>query len=470
MTKDIQNVLRVQGIKARGFGVYPKIVAQDPLISVHAKAVYGFFCSLTGRGDTVFPCRDTILRSLRMGRDTYYAALHELEEYGYITIEQEKKPQGSTLFTRNIYTITAKPARYNNTEGLDEKTAAAYQEVARHGLDVHGYGIVPYIVMSDRRMKGVDKTVYIYLSTLSGARGYVDLDLRRMCHDLGFQNVQRAQRHLKTLKELGYITAVQLHIDGRFSTGRYYINATPDMDAEYPRVECLTPAPKKDVSLTEPEASEVDDCSEWEFGEADNSGFDGMMEQEVENMYTVAECDFKETFTENLQDHQSRYTAQNTELQKQVHGVTALEKTEHAKQVRITETVINSNISYHENNRISMIDRLIAQAREKIKYPLLKVAYNSGVELEALDSLVCAVAEAMGTTNPRIVIGGQPLLTSYVREVLDNASYDAAFAVIERFLCRRDRVAVANHKAYLLNSLYREILMPTLTDDEDDEF
>lgn len=469
MTKDIQHVLRVQGVKARGFGVYPKIVAQDPSISVHAKAVYAFFCSLTGRGDTVFPCRDTILRSLRMGRDTYYAALHELEEYGYITIEQEEKPQGSTQFTRNIYTITAKPARYNNTEGLDEKIAKAYQEVARHGLDVHGYGIAPYIVMSDIRMKSIDKAVYIYLSTLSGARGYVDLDLRRMCHDLGFQNIQRAQRHLKTLKELGYIAAVQLHINGRFSTGRYYINATPDMDAQYPRIECLTPAPKKVVPLASTESTAEDDCSERISDAADKKvEIDCSTEQEVKTRYTATECDYDGAFTENAQKHQSRYTGQNAELQKEVHGDLAPEKTEPVKQVHITETVTNSNISYHENNKISMIDRLIAQARTKVSYPLLKVAYNGGGELEALDTLVYAVAEAMGTTNPRIVIGGQPLLTNYVREVLDNASYDAAFAVIERFLCRRDKVAPANHKAYLLNSLYREILIPTLTDGEDD--
>lgn len=464
MDKSIQNVLRVQGIKARGFGVYPKIVAKDPSISVQAKAVYGFFCSLAGRGDTVFPCRDTILRSLRMGRDTYYAALRELVGYGYITIEQEARPQGSTQFTRNIYTITAKPARYGTVEGLDEKTAAAYREVARHGLDVHGYGIVPYIVMSDQRMKSVDKAVYIYLSALSGARGYVDIDLKHMCHELGFQNIQRAQRHLKTLKELGYITAVQLHVDGRFSTGRYYINATPDMDAEHPRVECLTPAPKKIASF-----AATDPSSKWISGEADNLKVSRAEEQHVESGYTAAECGFESVFTEDAQNYQNRYTAKNTEHQKQVHGNMAPEKTEHVNQVHKTKTVTTSNITT-TNFNISMIDRSIPQVRTLLHYQLLKMTYSHPEEQEVLDELVAAVAEAMCTTNPRITIGGQPLLTSYVREVLGGASHEAAFQVIERFLCRQDKVLPANRKAYLLSSLYREVLTPTPADDDDDEF
>ena len=141
MAKEIQDVLRIEGVKARGFGVFPKIVALDSKMSIYSKAVYAYFCSLAGKGETVFPLRDTILRQLRIGRDAYYAALHELIDQGFIIIEQEESPQGSSQFRRNVYTIVARPQKYTDVTDLDEKTAKRYAEVARYGLDVHGYGL-----------------------------------------------------------------------------------------------------------------------------------------------------------------------------------------------------------------------------------------------------------------------------------------------------------------------------------------
>lgn len=97
------DILQVQGINEKGFGIIPKLVMQDKRLTAEAKAIYSYFCSYAGAGRTAFPSRNKIVSDLGMSVKRYYRHFRMLTAYGYIKAEQEKSDTGQ--FKRNIYTL-----------------------------------------------------------------------------------------------------------------------------------------------------------------------------------------------------------------------------------------------------------------------------------------------------------------------------------------------------------------------------
>ena len=44
-------------INSKGYGTIPKAAMIDKNLNIYAKALYAYFCSYTGGGDTCFPSR-----------------------------------------------------------------------------------------------------------------------------------------------------------------------------------------------------------------------------------------------------------------------------------------------------------------------------------------------------------------------------------------------------------------------------
>ncbi|MGC4441871.1 helix-turn-helix domain-containing protein, partial [Streptococcus suis] len=55
-----------------------------------ALAIYGYFSSFAGGGDSAFPSRKKILYDLKIGKEKYYNHYNLLLKEGYITTERER--------------------------------------------------------------------------------------------------------------------------------------------------------------------------------------------------------------------------------------------------------------------------------------------------------------------------------------------------------------------------------------------
>jgi hypothetical protein len=113
---EIENILRVQGVNAKGYGIIPKIVMQDSRLTIQAKAIYAYFCSFAGAGDTAFPSVRKIMFDLGMKDiDSFRKHRKLLENCGYIKVEQLVN---NGIFSSNIYTIISnpEPTTVDNTE------------------------------------------------------------------------------------------------------------------------------------------------------------------------------------------------------------------------------------------------------------------------------------------------------------------------------------------------------------------
>ena len=89
-------------INRNGYGTIPKSVMQDQDQSISAKAVYSYFCSYTGAGDTCFPTRNKICFDLGIANNSLTKYLKELTTNGYLMVEQVKE---NGRFSHNVYTL-----------------------------------------------------------------------------------------------------------------------------------------------------------------------------------------------------------------------------------------------------------------------------------------------------------------------------------------------------------------------------
>lgn len=91
MDSDHYAILKSQGIRSKGYGMIPKLFMEDRRIPIKAKAVYAYFCSLAGAGNSIVPSKDTILYSVGLSDKTYRDCMKVLTEYGYIEVSRERE-------------------------------------------------------------------------------------------------------------------------------------------------------------------------------------------------------------------------------------------------------------------------------------------------------------------------------------------------------------------------------------------
>lgn len=104
--KDFNDILEIEGIYAKGFGMISKLLMQDVRITPYAKCIYSYFCSYAGNGSQAFPSVSLILHHLGMSETTYYKHFKLLKDYGYIKTKQSKS---NGKYSKTIYTLVSNP-------------------------------------------------------------------------------------------------------------------------------------------------------------------------------------------------------------------------------------------------------------------------------------------------------------------------------------------------------------------------
>ena len=96
------DILKTIDLHSKGYGLIPKLVMQDTSLHVTSKAIYAYFCSYAGSGDTCFPSRTRICADLGISIDTFGKYLKQLTDKGYIECSQIKE---NGKFSHNVYTL-----------------------------------------------------------------------------------------------------------------------------------------------------------------------------------------------------------------------------------------------------------------------------------------------------------------------------------------------------------------------------
>lgn len=219
--KEIADLIMIEGVDCKGFGVIPKIVTTDTNLSIGAKALYAYLCSYAGNGTTAFPRRDKILSNLKMCKDAYYKYQKELITQGYIRAER------SNIYPfPNTYTIVSRPPKLNSISESNSKNLEGDIIISR-GIKSMGYGTVPKAVMLDSRLHYKAKALYAYFCSFAG-NGTTAIPTRdTICYHLHIA-INSFQKYLRQLIEFNYIEVTQSIDNGRFSHNIYAINDLPN--------------------------------------------------------------------------------------------------------------------------------------------------------------------------------------------------------------------------------------------------
>lgn len=217
------DILKVEGINCKGFGIIPKFILFDTDISIDAKALYSYLCSLAGNGTTAYPCRDTIIYQLHISKTRYYKHFRELIENGYLAIKRNKV----SFPFKNVYILISNPKKFQESPLLKRKGASESQ-IRFSGMKSFGYGIVPYAVMIDDRLNIKAKGIYSYFCgyASSGEAAFPKRELILFHLQISQSTYYKFYNQLVTCN---YITVNQRIVAGRYSVNDYYINDTPDI-------------------------------------------------------------------------------------------------------------------------------------------------------------------------------------------------------------------------------------------------
>lgn len=238
--QELTDLLKVEGVDCKGFGIITKLVTTDTSLSIGAKALYAYFCSFCGNGTTAFPRRNKIINDLNVCEDTYYTFLNELKDNGYIKVQR-----GSKYPFSNTYTIVSRPPRLKemNLENVDDSENKLYVR----GMKALGYGTIPKAVMLDSRLHYKAKALYAYLCSFAG-NGITAVPRRdTIMHHLQI-TINPFQRYLRQLIECNYIEVEQTKTNGRFSNNIYYLNDLPDEETGKKEIERRNEIQKKKTS------------------------------------------------------------------------------------------------------------------------------------------------------------------------------------------------------------------------------
>ena len=218
--KTLADVIKYEGIKAKGFGTIPKFITHDRDIPLESKAIYGYFGALCGDGKTTFPSRSKILSDLNLSKNGYYKHYKALIEQGYITVE---KANPADFKSHNIYTIISNPKKFNESVKKNGRT----QSTLLMGIDAYGYGILPRAVMIDERLDIKAKGIYCYMASYAGAGDTAFPEKKNILYHLKISE-NTYYRYLNQLIEYNYIIPIQRKEAGRYGVCDYILSQNPD--------------------------------------------------------------------------------------------------------------------------------------------------------------------------------------------------------------------------------------------------
>lgn len=285
------DLLRVEGVMAKGFGIICRFPMIDPDLNIAAKAIYSLICSYAGNGDTAFPSRDKIMGLLKIGKNKYYFGLNQLIDQGYITVEHRKAENG--WYDSNIYTIVSNPKKFVFAKSLAGEGELTF---GYSGLKSDGYGMIPKMVMFDQRLECTAKVIYAYLASYSGANKVAFPKISDILYHLGLSR-NTFSRYMSSLIKLNYITRTQRRINGKLSSNNYCLNDKPDeasvqIDASpQPKNRDTVPQPKNEDTVKQdtvgPDTVKPDtivsDPVEWDTIEPDPAEPDTINSTNIKN-------------------------------------------------------------------------------------------------------------------------------------------------------------------------------------------
>ena len=441
------DILKTEGVNAKGYGLIPKIPMQDLELSLTAKSIYAFFCSLAGNGDTTFPGRDYITEKLDLNKETYYKHVKQLTEHGYITVEKQNSTNGQ--FAHNVYTLVSNPKKLA-VEQQQEGEGTLYGTLGYTGIMSQGYGMIPRMVMFDERLSAKAKGLYAYFASYSGAGKVAFPRASRIQYHLQV-SPNTYQKLLKELTTLNYLSVVQRHVNGKLSVNDYYLMDKPD------EAEVRNQTMQKSVSFTEicekQKAAQVPKIPYMVVQLPNNPDMDNQVPKKPDTVKTLDTQGFHELLKIPYMDKQDS-VKQDWAKQDMVKQDSGIPDTNNNSPFSS-----NSSLYYQSINQQVPAHWIDSMDRNTLRNYIRELLDYEGFELSGIpksinevNGLIELVLDVLRTKTATIRVNGGEVERLDVIERLLSLTYEHYEYVLE--CVKSNSGHVRNIKAYYLTALY----------------
>ncbi len=202
-TQDMTDSFEIVGIDKDGYGKVSKCLMLDTTIDPSAKGLFAYYAAHTANGKGYsFPSREKITRDLKISFRTMYKYRGQLEERGYIKV-QEIHDSAHKQKT-NHYIINMCPDTV-----MEEQNKISHAK----SLSLRGWGNMPRMVVMDKSLGLKAIGLYGYISALAGSNNFaiIKTDYQKLTFGL---NDEPYYQQMRKLVDNGYIVRYQLHVNG----------------------------------------------------------------------------------------------------------------------------------------------------------------------------------------------------------------------------------------------------------------
>ena len=191
------------GIDSEGYGKVSKCLMLDTNIDPSAKGLFAYYATYTGSGmNYAFPSKEKIMRDLKISNRTMYKYRKQLEERGYIKVQELYNKEHKQMTNHYIINMCPRDIMEEHSKG----SRAAY-------LSFKGWGNMPTMVAMDSSLGLKAIGLYGYISALAGSDTYTLLRSEYQKLTFGLQE-EPFQKTVKKLIDNGYIVRYQVHVNG----------------------------------------------------------------------------------------------------------------------------------------------------------------------------------------------------------------------------------------------------------------
>ena len=192
----LSDKVQLEGILKKGYGISPKLVMQDPNLSIEAKAIYAYMASFAGNGVQAFPSISKACKDLNVSKNRFLKHRKQLIESGYITVKKERK-EGK--FDNNIYVINYTVAS-NHRHG---KTPPRQNEATNNNSSFNNNSS---LIGSS---KGAENPFKFYEKNFGVLSPFIAENIEEWCEDLSDELVIEAMKlALKANKQFNYAEGI----------------------------------------------------------------------------------------------------------------------------------------------------------------------------------------------------------------------------------------------------------------------
>ncbi len=239
---------KLEGVFARGYGVVPKAVMLESSLSPEAKALYAYYCVMSGNngGFQPSPREEIILRSMHMSHTRFIKHRRTLIDQGYIVFSQQRRKDGKQFFENTRFLIVKSPRSSAENELLEQAEPLTALAAIQEGIFSGGFGLVPRMPLFDEKLSVEAKAAYIFLCVYANASTCGERSANPSASLLQEKLMKKArvQHAMNELIENGYIKRERLH-NGAFAGMAYILlfekqelqNDTTENNAQEPRFD-----------------------------------------------------------------------------------------------------------------------------------------------------------------------------------------------------------------------------------------